>query len=173
MSNYINQTIARQVAKKIAGKISEKIAAQKEELEELVSTEYLKTIPPQVLISYDLFKGYHISTSSIRLEGNGLNDVIYLKKWLPGKNSHCSVFLVENKLFAAKAAKGFQNLKKLEDKFTKICSEISATLLSLRTYKRIIAEFPEAAEFLPDNSSTINAIAVPINDIREQLKKFK
>lgn len=43
-------------------------------------------------------------------------------------------------------------LDKLKNKYKELFNEIEVSLVKLQTYNRIIQEFPEAAEFLPERN---------------------
>ena len=170
MSNYINKSIANSISRSLTEKISKKISLKKINLESFVIEIYLKTIPEKVLQSFSEHPNYHLRASSIILEGNGLNDGIPLSKGVIANTNYSKVLLVENIDDAKKISKDLNEIKKLEDKYSVIKSEITTTLLSLRTFKKIAEEFPEAVPFFPTNNENINAVSIPIKDIRSQLK---
>lgn len=49
-----------------------------------------------------------------------------------------------------------------------LISEIETSLISLRTYKRVEENFPEAFAFLPKKITT--SLSININDIRKKIK---
>lgn len=65
-------------------------------------------------------------------------------------------------------------IEKLKDEKEKTYNSIVSTLLSLRTFKRVKDQFPDAYEYLKeyeDNEKT--ALSLPIDDILSVIKKYK
>lgn len=170
MSKYINKTIAENVASKMVEKIQKQIEDKDNFLQEFITKQYLKTIPGNILSAYEKHPQYFKKSRNFLLQGNGLNDGFTMKKSListyEGWNN--TVFLPEVE-DAKIIVKHLREIEKLKVKKASLKKQIATTLLSLKTYKRISVEFSEAFVLLPEDASAINAVAVPIEDIRKQL----
>lgn len=67
-----------------------------------------------------------------------------------------------------------QDLKQLEDEKRQVKESIIETLLSLRTTKRAIKEFPDAAPYLQEyDDGKVTALSLPIKTISDVLNKYK
>ena len=64
-------------------------------------------------------------------------------------------------------------IKELEDKKLKLINQIQSTLLQLSTPKRIKEQFPEAYEYLEEESETCTDIALPIEELQSLLASYK
>lgn len=125
----------------------------------------LKRVSKEVLDFYEKHPKYVKSTRLFRLIGNGfnysylntVNEVPYI-----GDNSF------EPKPEEAKKLLELINKKQdLKDKLNKLVSEIENLLYSLRTYLKVLIEFPEAEPFLPKTIS--NKLMINVSDIRKKL----
>jgi len=65
------------------------------------------------------------------------------------------------------------DIKELEDKKQKMINQIQSTLLHLATPKRIKESFPEAYEYLEEESETCTEISLPIEELQELLAAYK
>lgn len=65
-------------------------------------------------------------------------------------------------------------IDRLEDEKEKTYNSIVSTLLSLRTFKRVKEQFPDAYEYLKEyEEAGKTAVSLPIEDILSTIKKYK
>lgn len=162
--------ITKEIASEIATKLTEKklteIRRIQSEQEIYLEEIYLGTISKEVKDFFKLKPNYCKNTRQLRVSGNGFN-YAYL-------NTKNNVPCLESQSFEPTAEQGkelinFQNkIENLKIVRNKLKNEIENLLYNLRTYSKVILEFPEAEPFLPKNIS--NKLMININDIRSQLK---
>ena len=162
----ITKDIAHEVARKLTSKKTEEINKIEKELQLKLEGFLLEKVPKEIM---DLFKkhpNYFEKTSSFRISGNGFNyEYLQTKNSIPycGNNSFTPT---------AEQAKPLMELNNkitdLKKKKSELFREIQNLLYNLRTYSKVISEFPEAEPFLP--KTITNKLIVNISDIRNQLK---
>lgn len=165
------------ITKQIAGVVANALCeSRKSELKQLqsdqiqfLSTIYEASIPTVVKDAFKKYKGFLNSSTSIRVQGEGISDgyaFYQLTSQMPICNS-CDRF----KLDSNQAAVFVDFLNKIHDKKKEVSllkTEIEAALFNLRTYNNVKKEFPEAFKLLP--ASRINTgLMVNIKDIRCKL----
>lgn len=172
MSKYITKNVAESIGYKLTQKIADKIKIKRSEISEIVSKIYLENLPKDIVSISEKHRKYFKVSHKIRCEGNGLNSIeITLTKSVIS-DGNWQLCILPSVSEAKKILKIYNELQDLNEKEKELKKSIENTLLQLRTYKRIEAEFPEAFEFLPKDS-VVNTLAVPIEDIRSQLKALK
>ena len=171
MSTYITKDHANFIASQMVKKMSAEIQSHQEALSQFVTDRYNETIPADILDAYKKYPNYFKRASRILLRDNGLNDSFGLFKPVCALSDFQAVFQPDTP--AAKViSKHLNQIDKLKTKRDSLKKQIEQTLLSLRTYKRIEDKFPEAFALIPQRS-TVNAVAIPIDDIRKQLGAIK
>jgi len=162
----ITKEIANEVARKLTTKKTEEIQKLDLLIQETLELFILKRVPKDVIEFQKTNPKFTYSTSSFRLIGNGFNH-----KYLNTKNDipYNGNNIFEPKPDEAKKLLEMINKKSdLKSNLNKLFSEIENLLYNLRTYNKVIIEFPEVEPFLPKTIS--NKLMVNVNDIRQQLK---
>lgn len=163
--SIITKVIASEVAIKLTAKKQKEINLLRTELREEFESIYLKTIPTEVLKCFEKFPNYFESRNEISVSGNGLNwQRLFFTRKLPVNSGT----YLPNKVDAESLLKKENNIQDRNKEILKLRTEIEIALFSLRSYKRIIEQFPEAQPFLPEKIS--NALAINISDIQSKLK---
>lgn len=165
MSRITNQ-LAEEIAKSMTAKKKEDLKKLEDEISEKTIAEISRLAPKGIQELYEKFPKYFRTTSAVQLTGNGCNyEWVTLNKDVPVQNT--SYFHPEPEF-----GKAIILLINKKDKFKKeinaLESSIENALKQLRTFKNVIASFPEAAEFLPpDGKPMLPALNLDI--IRQQL----
>jgi len=162
----ITEEIAKEIAEKLTEKKKEEIKKTELELRsKLEDFIYLK-LPKDVV---DLFKkqpNYFNTKSCFRVSGFGLNyEYLYTNNEVPYVNNNSFEPSEEQAKILLKLNNKVTDLKK---KKSELFRNIENVLYSLRTYTKVIAEFPEAEPFLP--KTITNKLSLNVSDIRQQLK---
>lgn len=163
----ISKTTAHEVAKKVTEKKKQVIDDLQIEFSEHLEAIYKKQIPAGVLSEFGKNKAYFKTTSSTSIVGEGFDfRRENFTKNLPYKdNNAITKPSPEEAAVLIKISNGIDNLKKEYEQTRK---EVEAALISLRTYKRIEENFPEAFLFLPKQQNT--ALVVNLESLRRKLK---
>jgi len=163
--SIITKVIASEVAIKLTAKKQEEINLLRTELREEFESIYLKTIPSEVLKCYEKFPNYFEARNEVSVSGNGFNyQRLFFTKKLPTSSSH----YLPNSVDCESLLKKENAIQDKSKEISKLRTDIEVALFSLRSYKRIIEQFPEAEPFLPEKIS--NALAINISDIQSKLK---
>lgn len=171
MSNYITKDHANIIAKEMVKKMNEKIRLKEEDLSQYITEQYNATLPKDVLSLFNQYPNYFRKAGRVLLKGNGLNSGFNLLKSVCAVSDY-QIALQPDPAAAKIISKSLSEIEKLETKRNQLKVQIEQTLLSLKTYKRIEDQFPEAFALIPQRG-TINAVAIPIDDIRKQLGAIK
>lgn len=172
MSRIITKLDASKVAVKMIENISFKIIEKKNEVSDIVSEIYLKSLPKEVSKTYKIHSQYFNKLKDIRCEGNGLNDSFNLKQSLPSDGSwqKCIMPTEQEAVIIIRLSEEINNL---EVKRSNLKNSIEKTLLSLRSYNRIKKDFPEAYDLLPKYDETDKSLMIPIQQIMSELAELK
>jgi hypothetical protein len=169
----ITKSIASDVARQICNAT---IGIKKEALEIEIKSLGLSLVLAQ--INDDLKKAfkkhneYFQKTSSINFMCGSLSSIhVYLPESIPSTSNYSRNFVIEREEYE-KMLYLETRLKSLKDERETMYSQIESTLCSLGTSKKVEEQFPEAAAFLPTESTAITSISVPIHDIRDMMKKY-
>jgi len=162
------------VTKEIASKVAKQLTAKKLEeiinLEKEISTKfediYLSRLSKEIKETFKKQKNYFYTRKQFQVSGSGF-DYIYINTLNDVPYNKNSSFVATDE--EAKILLPLTNKKKLlKGNYDKLVIEIEALLYGLRTYSKVIAEFPEAEPFLPYNLS--NKLMINVSEIRNQLK---
>lgn len=161
--------ITKSIAENVATKLTDKQAREIKELKEgliLKFTEiYLNQLPEHVKSAFGDHPDYFKQRISVNLNGNGFNwDCFYFTQQLPCTGSTFEPSAKD----ASILVKISNNIEAMEKEFKQLKLEIETLVFGLRTYAKVKSEFPEAAPFLPETTST--ALMVNISDLRKKLK---
>lgn len=162
----ITKEIAKEVAQKLTEKKREQIKKTDLELRSKLESMIYKRLPKDVVELFKKHPKYFNTKSCFRVSGNGLNyEYLYTNNEIP---------YTENSSFdpspeeAKELIKLNNKVTDLKNKKNELFREIENLLYSLRTYSKVIAEFPEAEPFLP--KTITNKLTINVSDIRQQLK---
>jgi len=161
--------ITKQIASEVAILLLQKQANEIKSLNKDLETEFtemvFKKIPVEVLDVFGKFSDYFGTRKSFQLSGNGFNyKWLSASRCLPAKNAS---FCPDEK----EAKRLLSIINKIDDKSNKyqdLLKEIEVTLFSLRTYKRVEENFPEAFVLLPKKQTV--SLALNLSDLRNKLK---
>lgn len=163
----ITKEIAHEVALKLTSKKFEEYQKLIEELSLKTFELYSATIPKEIIELSKKFPHYFDFSQHLNVTGNGFSyDQI--------KISEKSVVRSGNKYFtpSPQDAKVLMTIKnKIEDakkSYNDLAREIENLVYHLRTYTKVMEQFPEAVPFLPNKAIT-NALTINIDDIRKKL----
>ena len=169
----ITKNISEQVASKLLSPIMTKIDSIGEEIKNIASEAILGTIPNDLLACFNKYNSMFRKSSCATL-CNGKQEIRVsgipyfpaYSDWYP--QIEVGIDITE------KIVKMQIKKKKLEDELEQTSKSIISTLLSLRTFKRVKENFPEAYEYLKEYEEEGNtAVALPINDILSTINKYK
>lgn len=169
----VTKTIAEAIADKMLEPMQKHLDNEIAKLKEYCTLIVLNQIPVSIQKEYKKNRDFFSSCYTVRLvNGNAILyniDVDYNK--VPYNNrSICFKCTNEQYDYIAKARKDISDLHKEKDN-TK--DSIIATLLSLRTIKRVINDFPSAAPFAePYLEKKTTTLVLPIESIDKTLKKY-
>lgn len=167
----ITKSIAAEVAEKLCRKKEEQIENLKQELINIVGV-HIKTLAPiEVLKIYNSkHKEYIECANHVNLSGGGLSWYsLDLGESVPLAGGRNSLQIGDWGVACTKIVSLTHKIDKCKDEYSKLKLEVIATLVGLRTYKRIAEEFEEAVEFLPERN-TCTALSINISEVRKQLK---
>lgn len=163
--SIITKAIATEVAIKLTSKQWKEIESLESKLEKQFEEVYLKSIPLDVQDAFEKYPGYFNTTKYVQVSGNGFNyQNLQLTKILPKIKGG---FRLKEK-DAVTLLKKYNEIEDKKSEARKLLQEIEVVLNSLRSYKKINSEFPEATPFLPEKITT--QLAVNISDVQSKLK---
>jgi len=162
----ITKEIASQVAKKLTAKKLEEITNLEKEIATKFEAIYLNRLSKEIKETFKKHKNYFYTRSQFQVSGSGF-DYFYVNTLNEVPYNRNSSF-VATKEDADVLLPLINNKKLLKGNYDKLIIEIEALLYGLRTYSKVISEFPEAEPFLPYNLS--NKLMVNVSEIRNQLK---
>jgi len=169
--------ITKELAGKIATEITNPIKVEMEkidtEISEIVCSDYLKSVPDEVLkVSKKHYQYFNDNNSQFLYTGTGLGNCgTYIAGDIPRdeRGTYRDYFKVSDSS-AKRIVKLLNNKKNLREKLDRMIEQTKSILLSLRTYKKIQTEFPEAAKYLPEKTTT--TLAIPIENLRKEIIKL-
>lgn len=163
------------ITKQLASEIAKQVTAEKkkqwldaETILRKTTREFAeKNIPSDVLKFQKKYPKLISSSSSEQFTNVDLNfKRFYFDKYIP--NYFPSYVPISDE--DAKTLKNMSdNVDKLKKEQADLYKEIEIALLSLKTFKVVREEFPEAAKFLPEDKKISTALSVNLNDIRKKL----
>lgn len=169
----VSKAIAEDIAKKMILPMKENLQTKEQSLKDYVTIIVLNQIPTQVQKAYRQNKDFFNSCDYVSL----INETVIINylsvdtKKVPYNNkSNCYKCNNEQFDFVSKAKK---DIEELEDEIRATKNSIISTLLSLRTIKKVIESFPDAAPYAEAyQKKSCTAVALPIKNISDILKKY-
>jgi hypothetical protein len=163
----ISQAVAQDVATKITKKLYDKQIEIENQISALVEQVYVDSIPAPVMAAYKKYEKWMHSSYSTYISGRGIDNryrVVSYSKPYPRQGS--STERVELPDDVADQVVKLMNLKETTaEKYKKTKLEIENTILALGTHKRVCAEMPQAAQYLPQgNSMQLMVNVAPVNE---------
>lgn len=169
----ITKAIAEDIADKMIKPMVDHQIAQETKMKEYCTLIILGNVPVSIQKEYKAHKEYfqHLSNAYL-CNGNAQIYVSVEPFKVPLNNrSYRYECTKEQYDYIVKMEKDISNL--ISEK-RKIKESIMSTLLSLRTIKRVIEQFPDAAPFAKKyQKGTTTAVSVPIETINKTLNKYK
>lgn len=169
----ITRTISEQVAEKMVAPIGAKIKSLSEERIDLANKAVSDALPKDLKQCFEKYKSVFCKSQSVTF-CNGKQEVrLDGLSYFPASTTWFPYVEVSSQI-VGKIDKLRLKIEKLKDEKEKTYNSIVSTLLSLRTFKRVKDQFPDAYEYLKeyeDNEKT--ALSLPIDDILSVIKKYK
>lgn len=165
----ISKDLAESIAKSLTAKKSSDIETLKKNKTRLVHNAWMKKVPKDVVAMFEKKRGYINTTSYAYLHGKGVhNTYVAFDSRVPTSGGQTSLTMSDKD--TEEFVKLQNSIEKKEKALEQLRREITATLMSLRTFKRVRAEFPEAAKYLPAETGVTQALTINIGSILERLK---
>lgn len=155
--------ITKAEAKNVASKLLEtkvnKFKSMKEQLTLEIKNAALSIVPKEVLVVYNKYPQYFMGNSKyLYVNGEGIG---YIKN-VP-LNKRDNYVIVQDPAIQSKLIRLRDEISEKGDELESLRYDVETALYSLKTYKRISEEFPQAIPFLPSKEN--NELALNIKDI--------
>jgi hypothetical protein len=167
----ISQELAKQISFKLTEKSKSHVEALKKEYYKLAQHYYEAQIPDDIKNAFKKHPEWFYTRQIIEFSGHGFN-------WENIKadapvicNDGTSAHLKLNEKSSSKLSTAKNKYKKAEEQYDSLRTETEQALLTLKTYKNIREELPEAAPYLPPPIS--NALVVNFDSLKKRLDKQK
>lgn len=166
----ITKDIATDVSKAMTKTLWEKAAEADTAFKNAVRKMALSRVPNEIVEMYnsDTIRPYINYVSSIQVCGNGFNYEWVSIKPIPWENDSTTRLTPTNDESVA-LIELQRTYKQLEKKAEELYMEINETLYyTLKTYKNVEKQFPEAIPFLPELSSN-TGLTVNLDTLRSKI----
>lgn len=169
----ISKTIATEIADKMIVPMVKNLKERQQKLEDYCSLIISNQIPVPVLKAFKDHREYFKKVNTIYLY-NGLAQIyVYTNNGINMPEKCNGKYTCTNEQYDF-ISKSKQDLQDLENEKRQVKESIIETLLSLKTTKRAIKEFPDAAQYLQEyDDGKITALSLPIKTISDTLNKYK
>ena len=166
----ITRKIAEIISKEMANSAyNSKIDSLESKLLDMVSDEVIANTPIEVLEISKKYPKYFITRSEVNLS-DGVNRLNYVRcRRLPSEQT---AITVSPKVFV-QIKELHEELKALHKVKVDLINKIESTLLSLRTYKRVQSEFPEAYKYLEMARASVPVESPSVMEIKNILALAK
>lgn len=146
----MTKQLAIEIADKLTQKLTDKIKELNTHVEKIIKDDYAATIPDEVKKMFKKHRKYFNQRSMSILLGNGNRWYYKEYKDIPmlGEGRYQVSDKVSDEVFKVEC-----EIKDLKEKREKLQMDIEQTLFRLVTFNRIKEHFPEAAEYLPADST--------------------
>lgn len=161
--------------------IHPKIEALELKQQEIITNAAIKATPVEVINLYDnndSLKPYFNTESSFRYQFEDLHEdweYYSVLRDIP-RPRNASRYIDLSREDYNLMIDNRRQIKRLKSQCDELQKKIEATLMSLGTYKRIEQKFPEAYAIIPTkytNPKPVQTIALPIDDLKAELLKYK
>lgn len=169
---YVTKAIAEKVAETMIQPITKRIKEKKLEMENLADEIVNRETPKDVMNCFKLYRSYFNKSGLITLSNQGQTVQVNCSE-RPSKGGW-----VETLMCSQQESERLElmelELRDLRDDKKKTQTSIESTLLSLKTFKRVKENFPEAYEHMREYEESPKAVLMlPVDTIMETLKKFE
>lgn len=169
----ISKAIATEIADKMIVPMVKNRKEQQQKLEDYCTLIMSNQIPVSIQKAFKEHKEYFDKVHTIYLYNGSAQICVYTKKGVDIPKKFNQEYSCTNEQYDF-ISKLKTDLKKLENEERQVKESIIETLLSLRTTKRAIKEFPDAAPYLQEyDDGKVTALSLPIKTISDTLNKYK
>jgi len=170
----IGKILAKEIARSMANDtIGKEIRKMEEEIRNKSYSIAVSKVPKEVMDFYLKYPQYTATSSYVAFRyGVDTEKYATLSNSIPavnGNQPYIDLPISDYEWITNKKI----DIKQLENKRSQMINQIQSTLLHLATPKRIKESFPEAYEYLEEESETCTAIALPIEELQELLATYK
>jgi len=170
----IGKILAAEIARSMANDtIGKEIIKIEDEISDKSYSIAISEVPHEVMNFYLKYPQYTNTCGSVSFRyGTSTDKYVSLSDSIPavnGNRPYIDLPVVDYEWITNKKL----DIKELEDKKLKMINQIQSTLLHLATPKRIKEQFPEAYEYLEEESETCTDIALPIEELQSLLATYK
>jgi hypothetical protein len=159
----ITKALAAQIAKKMTKPLYDIAVNKHSKWHQDVKAFWIEALPKPVKDLYKSEHGQYIRHTEIRFYGMGLQRYQANRIELPWSKDMSSEYVLkpENEWIATQ----WLEFERYKETVEETKQQIEHQLLAMRTFKRVHQEWPEAAVFLPAETSTSLTVNVkPLND---------
>ena len=166
----ITKSIAENVAIAMTKQKQDEITKVGREMADIVQDYVVKCLPKEVKSFYKSHPKWVNKSSFFVVRGVGIGYYINQETdELPIQNHDKIVVLPDSE--AVKYMALFNRKKDLKDEVSALVADIKNALLTMRTYKRIEEQWPEAFALIPkDEAKKPTGVAINLSDIKKRLK---
>lgn len=168
----VTKTQAEDVANKLVEKIQKEINVLETQIEDIAIAAYETTIPAEVKKVWEKHPNYVKASTSVKMIGTGIVNKYRstaLRKKYPSTDGYGNYVELQLNTQQANAVVKLMNKQETLKEKKKITKEtLQSTLLSLTTWKKVLAEFPELQSYAPKEEKT-GLMHIP-KTIRETVK---
>lgn len=164
----VNKFLAQRVANEATAKLQQQLDDLNEQLDNLLKEKAIDHIPDDVKDFFKKHPNYCRSDDNVNVSGVGFTQrwVMFEDKEIPINGKDITL----NKESSKEVHKLVSTIEKITKDRDEKRSKIKNALIGLGTYKRVQENLPELMQFLPDSAVTTTALAIPIKDVRKELK---
>lgn len=160
--------MAEEAAIKITKPLHEKANAIKGKLQEYVTVQAERQVPAPVMALYSTHPRYVHTSGSQYFDQ--LGDRVTFTRDVPTLRNRSALDLTDK--ISDQMLKLNHEYKDAIQIWKETKIQIEITLVNLRTYNRVKDQMPEALPFLPAPGTTTTAIALPLQPLRNTIKKL-
>ena len=161
----ITKVLAEEVANKMVEPLEKKINLLHDEQVRITEEVIRKSIPQEITDCFQKFRSYFSVAYSITLFNGSYEKRVAGLKGFPSANAYYPHIEADREVI--------EEISAVKDEKTKVYESVVASLLTLRTFKRIKENFPEAYRHIAcyeDKGKT--SVSLPIDNIMDTLKKY-
>lgn len=169
----VTRTISEQVAEKMVAPIVAKIKSLSDERQGIAEEAIQNSIPKDLKECFEKHRSCFDKSSTATLCSGKHEIKIEKVSYFPAYSSWYPRVEVGSQV-AERIDKLKLKIDKLSDEKEKTYNSIVSTLLSLRTFKRVKENFPDAYEFMSVyEEADSKSVSLPIDDILSTINKYK
>lgn len=170
MNKRVTRTIALQIAKRMVNDtISKKYLEKRTYFYDLLYNLAMAQLPDEVLLLNKTNPRFLRKCSQIRIcKGTAVILSIWDSKEFPYSDGTLSIEPSEET--CEEIMKLYNELKKLNNEESTVLCQLEECIYSMKTYKTIEKEFPEAFKLLPKEEEAVTAVSFPVKELLKKLK---